>query len=331
MPSCSNGGWIRLYKFTRGNTFYMLKLFVLLHFTCIVFLLQAQTPDSIISELKTINSSVANTPCNTGNGRIISNRAMNVFLSNKAGSYLSESDNLSLYKNSVTCNTADGVLAVNHNVYAPKGIDDRVSSLMSVGVKANAADAFAATFTGRQFTNRFGFVLKQTWIAKGNTYFNSCANGTAGQVSQKRVMDALRAAILHTLEAEIKTKSADFEVVLNAIDSTHDIPGQDVQAVKKIARQKFYTDLQEEYEYTFASLQSETLAKTFNYNLVAVNWTSISFYIPLISEKFEVAQSLTTRFENKHAYPLHFAISHTRLWESSKSGRFFLTLAGEVF
>src|SRR5262249_32264760 len=32
----------------------------------------------------------------------------------------------------------------------------------------------------------------------------------------------------------------------------------------------------------------------------------------------------------KHAYPLHFNITHTRLWEGSKFGRIYAALAGDV-
>jgi hypothetical protein len=78
-------------------------------------------------------------------------------------------------------------------------------------------------------------------------------------------------------------------------------------------------------------LQSETLAGTFNYRVVAAHWTSISLYLPLIREKFEVAPSFAGSFAGRHAYPLRFNVSHTRLWENSRYGRFFLVLSGEIF
>jgi hypothetical protein len=309
----------------------MRKPLLTLYFFCIASLLRAQTPDSLIFELKAINSKVAgegsmpgtgSRGSATGAGDLISNRAMNIFLSNKAGSFLSESDNLSLYKNSVNFNSAEGVLALNHNLYTVKGIDDRVRSLPTIGVRANVTDAFASTFTGRPFNNQFGFYFKQTWIGKSKTVRTD---------GQKKAMDAWRAGILHSLEMEIRKKAADLELALNAMDSLHELPGQDLATAKSMARQKYYADWQDEYEYEFARQQSETLAKAFMYQCISVHWTSISLYLPLIRERFETAPSLADSVVVRHAYPLHFNISHTRLWESSKYGRFFATLSGELF
>jgi hypothetical protein len=174
-------------------------------------------------------------------------------------------------------------------------------------------------------------LLKQTWIGKGSTHFNACINGSVEHVSQKMIMDALRASILYTLKNEITSKSAQFEEALNMIDSVKDIPGYSIMDAKITARKKFYTDLQDEYEYKFARLQSETMAQTFNYNVVSSNWTSVSFYIPLINEKIAVAPSFTANFAEQYAYPFNFTVSHTRLWDNSKFGRLFLTLAGELY
>jgi len=301
----------------------MYKLLLVQFFLFFSLSLQAQTPGSIINELKTINTSLVNTPSNMGSGRLISNRAMNIFLANKAGYYLAESDNLSLYKNSAIYNSAEGLITVNHNLYKPKEIDERVGSITSVGVKANVADAFSAASSGRQFNNQLGFNWKQTWIAKGNTYYN---NSASSFLNQKKIMDALRAAILHILETEINAKAKEFEVSLKAIDTALEIPGQDVQAAKNTMHNKFYADLQQEYEFRFASLQSETLINTLNYKYVATNWTSINVYIPLLTQKFTIVPSLSGSFTDKHAYPLQVTVSHTQFFESSKYGKLFLTL-----
>jgi hypothetical protein len=118
---------------------------------------------------------------------------------------------------------------------------------------------------------------------------------------------------------------------LKAMDSASDVPGQSLQTAKDLARQKFYTDLQQEYNYQYALLQSETLSRTFNYNVVAVNWTSISLYIPVITEKFETAPSFATNLGSRNAYPLHANITHTWLWDDSRHGRLFLSVAGDAF
>lgn len=302
----------------------MHKLFIVLLWLFSVLLIRAQTSESIISEIKTINTSLANKPCNTGKGQLISNRAMNIFLANKAGHYLATGDNLTLYKNSTVFNTAEGLINVNHSLYTAKGIDDKINNFTTIGVQANIADAFSAISSGRRFNNQLGAYLKQTWISKGNTCFNSC---TQGSISQKNTMDALRTAILHTLGTSINNKAMAFENSLKDIDTTQEIPGQDIQMAKETMRKKFYTDLQEEYEFQYADLQSETLTQGSRYNLYTISWTSISIYIPLITENFNTANSPTEGFVNRHAYPIHLSVNHTRLFESSRLGKLFLNIS----
>src|ERR1700754_857208 len=123
----------------------------------------------------------------------LSNRAMNIFLSDRIGYYLSSINDLTLYKNSVLFNAATGTLAVNHSLYQPKGSDQRVGAFTTIGVQANIADAFAATYSNRPFDNRFGFFSKQTWITKGHA---RCTP------AQRQAMDTLRARILRSLEQD---------------------------------------------------------------------------------------------------------------------------------
>jgi len=293
------------------------------------------SPDSLIGQLKTINAAVAG----SSTGPPISNRAMNVYLSNKIGYYLSGNDDLTLYKNAVLINAAEGTVAILHSLYQPQAGDQRIRTFTTIGAQAGAADAFAATWSHRSYNNQFGVIAKQSWIAKGHVYYRS--------VSQKQTMDALRAGILHTLEGEIKKKTAAFEEALAAFDTSADIPrgnpdtpgsnpgvpgrnsdvpGQDIDTAKNIARWQFNADLRDEYNYTFARLQAEALAKRSDYRLIRLHWTSLSLYVPLLNENIP-APTLQDSFATRHAYPLHLNGSHTQLWESTRAGRLYLTIA----
>ena len=247
---------------------------------------RAQTPDSILLRLQTINT--------TTTGKLLSHRAVNVFLSEAAGYYMSDPDNLTLYKNSVTANAAQGTLAIYHNMRQARGIDEPLRSFLSIGAQANIADAFAAHSENRPYNNQFGFLVKQTWIGRP---------GIKATTAQLQAMDTMRTAILHSLEKDIHGRSDDF---------VYDV------------------DLPKELEFDYAHKQAEHLAKSFNYGVFAFNWTSVSLYIPLITENFQVLPAAGADPVSQHAWPLHFNISHTRLWEGSKFGRFFATLAGDV-
>lgn len=247
----------------------------------------AQSPDSLIHELQAINDSIPS-------HNLISQRAMNIFLSEAAGYYLSDPDNLSLYKNSVIANAAEGTLAIYHNLRQPSGIDQPVRSFLSIGARANIADAFTAHSEGRPYNNQFGLLLKNTWV--GHTTVSATPD-------QMRTMHTLRTAILHSTETAIRQQSGDFT---------------------------FDPDLPLYFEFDYAHKQAGTLAKRFLYKVIAFHWTSVSLYVPLITENLQVAPSPGDPATTKHAYPLHFNITHTRLWEGSKFGRIYATLAGDA-
>ncbi len=308
----------------------MLKTLLLLHLALTINLLKAQTDENIIAVFKSINSTVTKVNCSAGKGNIISNRAMNIFLSNKVGTYLSGDDDLSLYKNSITFNTAEGTFSVSHNMRQAKGIDEPVKSFIFIGAKANVLNGIAAAVNSRHPINDFGLLVKKTWIGKPSTFFNKCTPAINSSVAHKQLMDALRASILHSIEAEIKCRVSIFKNSLSAIDSL-EVPGQRLDEAKSNLQKQFYAGLQEEYSRKFAELQSETLIETNNYNLVTTNWTSISAYIPLLSERLYVANSYLSDFKKEHLYPFAISLRHTRFLESRRYGRLFMKLNAEVF
>lgn len=309
----------------------MRSLFFVTGFCLMALLSIAQSASDLISELKTINNAVVNTSCISGRGMLISNRAMNLFLSYKIGSYLSDVNDLSFYKNNVIVDAMKGTLSVNHNFFQPNGIDEPVRSFLVAGAKANIANAFAAAYAGKQFNNELGFTIKQTWISKTTTHYNRCEPEQVSNslLQHKEIMDAQRAVILHTLENEIKKKNTDFENAIHAIRQD-DIPGQEIGKANTGLQEKFYSDLKEEYTLKFADLQYSTLVETNYYNHVTACWTSISTYIPLLRQKYFVAESFSRNFEEIHAYPWELTVSHTRFWEGRKIGRIYFTLSAEV-
>ena len=293
-----------------------------------VSLLLCAQPTEIISALRSINREVVNAPCTNGSGRLISSRAFNLFLANKIGYYLSSENDFSFYKNNVLVNTADGSVAVIHNTFEAKGLDEPVRSVMFFGVKANVSDAFVKNIVNKSAGNNLAIVIKQTWLGKSKTYLN-CTGGSSA-LSPKNYMDAQRAMIMHILENEILKRSNEFESALNRVDTVTDTPGQPNDAIKASAGKAFYDNLRDEAFYRFAEMQAETLEHSKAYNVITSSWTSVAAYIPITFEKFAVAQSLTAAIEQKHPYNLGITVSHTRFWERRNLGKIFLTLSGDA-
>lgn len=299
--------------------------------TVLIFLLHfsfGQSAEEISSELNSINASVASQSCSTTHRNLISNRAMNVFLADKSG-YLSDRGDLSLFTNYVTLNTIAGELTVNHNFHTAKGKDEPVRTFFNLGVKANIADGFASTFQDKKFNRELGLMLGYVLIGKARTSFEGCSTLKSFRTNHKQNMNALRAALVHQLDAEIRSRSTDFEKSLEQI-TVSEVPGQDLGTAKVIAREKFYADLKEEYAGKFASAQAEILTKTKNYKMVSAGWTIISAYIPLISPAYDVATSVSANFEKKRSFPFEVKLSHTRLWEGSSTGKIFISVAGKL-
>ncbi|WP_413666018.1 hypothetical protein ACEN9X_15575 [Mucilaginibacter sp. Mucisp86] len=284
---------------------------------------KAQTTKQIIDEIKAINSKVTNWPNNNGQGMLISNKAMNIFLSNKVSSYLSGNEDLSLYKNYVVINAAEGAISINHNFHQPVDSDDWVRSFVIVGARVNIANAYSAKTANRYYDNQLGFTIQKTWMGKPRTYY--AANGNF-----KKEMDAARALIVNTLAQSVNKKAEEFERSLSALKQD-DVPGQNINEVKNKLRKTFYASLRADYLQQFSEQQSELMVNTGNYNLITDNWTSLGIYIPVIPQKYMVSDDVNARVNKHYNYPFELFVSHTRFWESPKLGRLFLTFAGKGF
>ncbi|MES2372780.1 MAG: hypothetical protein V4557_09385 [Bacteroidota bacterium] len=305
-----------------------MRLFLLLTgLYCLPGFLKAQLPSEIIGEIKTINNALVTTSCTQGKGQLISNRAMNLFFADKAGSYVADGGGITFYKNYITLTTNDLRLSIDHILFEPKSNDEPIGSFMTVGIKAKVADGIGNLLPAKNYNNEFGVTIKKVWLSKVKTYFIPCTEGTD---SQKNAMDRHRSSIIHTLGSGIDKKVEAFENTLQNV-SAGELPGQDLAGAKTKMRNRFYKDLQTLSARQFASDQADILSETKNYTLISRHWTSISAYIPFIQQRFYAAPSLTSSFEQKRAYPLALTISHSYLWESAKWGRFFIMATGEIF
>lgn len=298
-------------------------IYCLLFVCCFVVKLKAQTTGQVIDEIKVINNKVTNWPNSNGQGMLISNKAMNIFLSNKVSSYLSGNEDLSLYKNYVNINAAEGTISINHNFHQPIDSDDWVRSFVVAGARVNIANAYSAKSANRYYDNQLGFTIQKTWMGKPKTYY--AANGDF-----KKEMDAARALMVNTIAQRINKKAEEFEQSLNVLKQ-EELPGQDLTEVKAKLRKTFYASLQADYLQQFSGQQSERLVNTGNYDLITDNWTSLGVYIPVIPQKFMVSNDVNAQANKHYNYPLELFLSHTRFWENPKLGRFFLTVAGKGF
>jgi hypothetical protein len=287
--------------------------FVVLFFLMASFC-AGQNTDSIAAEIKMINKAVASQTT----GAVMSNRAMNIFLADKTG-YVGGSDDLSFFTNYVTFNSTDGIFTVNHNFQKPKGIDEPLKTLFSLGFKANV-NSIGAGFLDKHFDDELGLTLNYKWLGKVKTQ---------ASVYQQQSMHALRAGLVHSLELAIEQEIADFKTALNRVEAA-DINGANIDSAKALVKQKFYADIKEKYRVLFATQQAELLTKTAHFKTISFGYTSFTACLPIFSPTFTVAYAISAAFVQKHSYPVQLILAHTRLWEGSHWGRLFLTLGGSL-
>ena len=281
----------------------------------------AQTAASITKELDSIDHVVASQPCEGNSAQAISHRAMNVFLADKTG-YLSGSRDLSYFTNHVSLNSLEGKIAVSHNFQPRRGKDDPLKKLFNVGFEVTVPSNYTTWLTDQRYEGQIAITINYKWMGRVKTKFSDCQSTG---LNQKTTMDILRSTLLAVISSELKEKEDLFLSTINNSD-TSAIAVEGRQLVKN----NFYKSLYDWATERYASGQAELLTSGSNFKLISTGWTSIYLIVPAYFPSYHVSPSFTEAFYNRHPYPLNIHLSHTRLWESSKTGRIFLTLDGSL-
>ena len=186
--------------------------FLSISFFVFSFTASAQSKaDSIYIIFKNANNAIEKLKC--AEYQPISYRAMNLFLADRVGYYLAESENLSYTKNNLTLNTANGIMSMTHSFFEPSGNDLPITNFTALGLKTNVFNAYQASNSKATYKNELGLTLKKYWISKPKTITENCI--------EKEISDASRAVILENIRKEIFDKSLEFEnnLIRNAPDT----------------------------------------------------------------------------------------------------------------
>jgi hypothetical protein len=272
---------------------------------------QAQD-NPVVPVLRNLNNSIISGSCLTGgNGQLLSHRAMNLYLSDRVGYYLSNHRDLSLYKNSVVIDAYDQSIAINHHIYTANEMDERLRSVLTVGAKATAK-------------HEFGFQFRYTWFGKSRTHFSGCEKAISGD---RQIMDAQRAMLLRRLESASAAELAAFDKQMAHIEQK-DVPGQELADVKNKLRKEFASTLVERYREQFYELQADTFRFKKPFRVFSFHWTDVHGYLPVVSEVFYLQSSPAVDPEKKHPWLWELAVTHNRMIESKRWGRLLLQVSG---
>jgi hypothetical protein len=136
-------------------------------------------------------------------------------------------------------------------------------------------------------------------------------------------LDAKREIILKNVIAEIAKKSDDFETSLSEIVSLN-------QSNKNELKEDFYKNIEEEYPRKFAEMQYRALFDLLRYKKLTANWTNFNLYVPLIFQRYTVAENIVADFKTKKSFPAEISISHTRFLETHKAAKLYLNLRAGI-
>jgi hypothetical protein len=273
----------------------------------------SQHADSIRSELWKVNQKINEIPCESG--QLLTHRGMNLFLAERVSYYLADHENLSFVKNNITLNTATGIFSMSHSLFEPSGADEAVKSYNVIGLKANVFNAFQAVASKANFNNELGFTYKHFWVAKPKIILNNC--------SEKQILEAKRAIILKKLSQEIKDKGIEFE---NTLVELSDLNKTQIKELSD----DFYKNLKEEYSRKFAEQQHRALFDSLLFKTIRTHWTNFNLYLPVMFQRFTIAENLITDFKNKKSYPAEISLSHTRFLETQKALKIYLNFRAGI-
>lgn len=287
--------------------------FLSISFFVFSFTANAQSKaDSIYTILKNANNSIEKLKCTEY--QPISYRAMNLFMADRVGYYLAESENLTYTKNNLTLNTADGIMSMTHSFFEPSGSDLPLTNFTALGLKTNIFNAYQASNNKTTYKNELGLTIKKYWISKPKIFSEKCI--------EKEIADASRAVILENIRKEILDKSFEFEnnLMQNVPDSN----------ISNTLKSVFYSNLKEDIWRKFATLQFRDLFENMRFKRIAMQWTTANVYLPVINQKVTVAPNLEGNFLIKKTYPAEISISHTRFTEWRNASKFYFSIRGAV-
>lgn len=261
-----------------------------------------QQIDTLSYHFQKQNQFLTEQPCTQG--QIISKRAMNLFLADRVGYFMSSDQNLSFCKNNININTATGVFALTHSLFEPTGEDASVRNFNAIGLRVNAFDAMGSIINSKKYSNQIGITFKRFWLSSPNVTLNHC--------SEKLLSDAKRSAILKRVSADFVQKSKEF------LQYIHEQNNLDATTKTQLISEYFESN-NELYSRQYAEAQMEDLFQNIRFKKLRLHYTNFNLYIPLLRQQFtDISGTWSAR-----SYPAEASIMHTRFSENGKKNKNF--------
>ncbi|NOS94448.1 MAG: hypothetical protein HOP30_21245 [Cyclobacteriaceae bacterium] len=253
----------------------------------------------------------------TAKKQIISNRAFNIFFAKKINSYLSGTNDLSLYKNYAIVDAGDSRLSFGYNFTNKVDKSDGfVRAIYTIGAEVNTKSKLSTIFGDGDFSEDLGITAKFTLLGKGFVKFYEGKQTQKEFVAkrQKPIVIEKRNILLCWLEAKIKADEKRFKDSIHAYVS-------DTELLQE-ARNEYYGKTIAKYKDIYASRESEFLELKKTYNLLFDHWLSVNAYIPITPTTYNVFPTLNSKKSAMKSWPYRIGLQWSFIFES-RFGKLF--------
>lgn len=243
------------------------------------------------------------------------NEAMlNVLFANTVGSYVSEAGDLNLRNAFATLSVADNSLFVGYTTSLyHKRKTDRLKHILTVGLKAQAKDNFAALFTNDQGADNFGAVLKYSLIGRGIITF-SC--------DDKKKLSAYRE---HILKPTFRTKATAKAKQLEQQELPYQFYGN---KTKEDATKKMQEKIQKEAYLLYGELAEAEVAFMQEHKLYTRlwdHWFTFEAYVPFTDTTFLILQQGNETPVTRTFYPLNASATYTNYLKCASGQQLYVS------
>jgi hypothetical protein len=260
---------------------------------------------------------------------LISYPALNVFMAKKVNTYLSGSSDLSLNRSYFILDPTDGRLFLGYNFSKdPSKGEKRTKFVLTVGLKANVAEAFSTIYNGddKKMPGNIGASIKFTWLGRGiifydegesqieqnnlnQTFLYGIDPDAEIKYSQKQIARYYRKQLQNEIEEKMIKDSASYKTKMEGVGEVN---------YRKVQENIYFSKRNEYYKSLFITKEAENLEEIGYYKAYWNHWVSFDFYIPFTMQSFEVAKDLNSPISTENLYNFDGAILWNQIYERGK-------------
>ncbi len=249
---------------------------------------------------------------------LFNEKFLNLFFASTVSQYVTTSKDLTLQKISAVIDAKDKSLFIGGNFDFRANDLDKLTHLLTVGVKAKLKDDFSTLFKNGDKQNDIGVTLKYTNIRNGSINYGGAIRGH----SYKEIIETYRNTVLRTKYLSEADKFIKEEY------------NQEVsQLVSTLTADEMLDDKAEEIYKKMATSEMEFIKKNKVYHFFSDRWFTAEGYIPVTETSYDIitaiyADSVSAKKETYIPWKLSGGYTYFRHYSTGNAA--YLSIFGNV-